>query len=168
MDYTIREPEQSDAAMLIEHKEIITEEYPDTLATPMEDKILTIAEQEELIENYPPEDLKLVVEVDDRIVGMLNLFQLNRKKFEHVCQFGISLQSKYAGHGIGSDLVDRALEHAEQSEILEKIILSVFSNNEGAIRFYERLGFVEEGRQKRQVKLKEGYTDLIQMGRFVD
>ena len=80
---------------------------------------------------------------------------------------GMGIGAFAAGHGIGTELIDRAIRHAEESEILEKIVLDVFSNNEGAIRFYERLGFVQEGRQKNQVKLKDGYTDLIQMAKFV-
>lgn len=167
MDYIIRKPEIKDAEQIIEHKEIVTEEYPDTLATPIEDRGIPLEKQEDNITSLKKEDLGLVVEVDGHIVGILNLRQNPRKKFEHVCQFGVSLQPKYAGHGIGTELIDRAVRHAQESAVLEKIVLDVFSNNEGAIRFYERLGFVQEGRQKDQVKLKDGYTDLIQMAKFV-
>lgn len=167
MDYIIRKPELEDAQQIIEHKEIVTEKYPDTLATPIEDKGIPLEKQEDNIASLKKEDLGLVVEVEGRIVGILNLRQLDRKKFEHVCQFGVSLQPEFAGHGIGTELIERAIRHAEESPVLEKIILDVFSNNKGAIRFYERLGFVQEGRQKDQVKLKDGYTDLIQMARFV-
>ncbi|WP_462421626.1 N-acetyltransferase family protein [Salinicoccus sp. Marseille-QA3877] len=167
MEYIIRKPELKDAEQIIEHKEIVTEEYPDTLATPIEDRGIPLEKQEDNITSLSKEDLGLVVEVDGRIVGILNLRQNPRKKFEHVCQFGVSLQPQYAGHGIGTELIDRAVKHAEESKVLEKIVLDVFSNNEGAIRFYERLGFVQEGRQKDQVKLKDGYTDLIQMAKFV-
>ena len=167
MEYIIRKPEIKDAEQIIEHKEIVTEAYPDTLATPIEDRGLPLDQQEDSITSLTKEDLGLVVEADGRIVGILNLRQNPRKKFEHVCQFGVSLQPQYAGHSIGTELIDRAIKHAEESTVLEKIVLNVFSNNEGAIRFYERLGFVQEGRQKNQVKLKEGYTDLIQMAKFV-
>lgn len=168
LNYIIRKPELSDAAMIIKHKEIVTEENPETLATPVEGHSISLEEQEEMIKSEGPEDLGLVVEVEGRIVGILNLFQLNRKKFEHVCQFGISIQEAYSDQGIGSDLIHRAIEHAENSDVLEKIILDVFSNNEGAIHFYESLGFIKEGHQVRQVKLDDGYTDLIHMAKFVD
>lgn len=167
MEYNIRKPEIKDAEQIIEHKEFVTEAYPETLATPIEDRGIPLDQQEENITSLTKNDLGLVVEADGRIVGILNLRQNPRKKFEHVCQFGVSLQPKYAGHGIGSELIERAIKHAEESTVLEKIVLDVFANNEGAIRFYERLGFVQEGRQKDQVKLKDGYTDLIQMAKFV-
>lgn len=168
LEYVVREAKLSDAAMLIKHKEIVTQENPDTLATPIEGHSLSMEDQEKSINSVGAEDLGLVVEVDGKIIGLLNLFQLNRKKFEHVCQFGISIQEAYSGHGIGSDLIRRAIEHAEQSDILEKIILDVFSNNTDAIRFYEKLGFVKEGHQVRQVKLEDGYTDLVHMAKFTD
>lgn len=168
MEYVIREAVLSDAKQLIKHKEIVTEENPDTLATPVEDHSLSVKEQEEMIENTGDEDMGLVVEVDGRIIAIINLFQLDRKKFEHVCQFGISVQEQYSDHGIGSELIKRAVEHAKKSTVLEKIVLDVFSNNESAVSFYKSLGFVEEGRQVRQVKLDDGYTDLIQMALFTD
>lgn len=167
MEYIIRKVITRDAEQLIRHKEIVTKENPDTLATPVEDHQLTVSEQEKLIEETGAEDLVLVAEADGRIVGLINLFQLDRKKFEHVCQFGISVQKAYSDHGIGGALVERVIEHAQNSKVLEKIILDVFSNNGPAIAFYENFGFQTEGRQVNQVKLEGGYTDLIQMALFV-
>jgi RimJ/RimL family protein N-acetyltransferase len=52
--------------------------------------------------------------------------------------------------------------------LIEKIGLSVFATNLDAIRLYKRLGFVEEGRQPREIKLGPGeYADNVLMYRFV-
>lgn len=52
--------------------------------------------------------------------------------------------------------------------MLEKLCLQVFATNSRAIALYTSLGFVEEGRQVRDIKLETGdYIDVLMMGRFV-
>ncbi len=98
---------------------------------------------------------------------MLNLRQDHRKKFEHIGQFGISLQRAYTGSGTGTKMVDQAIDFARNNEKIEKVILTVFANNPGAIKLYKRLGFEEEATLKNQVKLTDGYTDLVYMANFL-
>ncbi|CAD2072087.1 GNAT family N-acetyltransferase [Phocicoccus pinnipedialis] len=167
MDFEIRESVLSDAEQLIEHKLIVTKENPDTLATLIENHYISINEQEETIENVGPNDYKRVAVVDGKIVGIINMKQDLRKKFEHIAQFGISVQQEYAGMGIGSRLIENALEFAKSNEFIEKVMLTVFSNNTGAIRLYERFGFEKEATLTNQVKLEEGYTDLIYMTQWI-
>ena len=60
------------------------------------------------------------------------------------------------------------LEWAEANPLIEKVGMSVFSTNADAIRLYRRLGFIEEGRRAKQIKLWPGqFVDKILMGRFV-
>lgn len=167
MDFEIRESVLDDAEQLIEHKLIVTKENPDTLATLIENHYISINEQEETIANTGPNDYKRVAVVDGKIVGIINMKQDLRKKFEHIAQFGISVQKEYAGMGIGSSLIENALKFAKNNEIIEKVMLTVFSNNEGAIRLYERFGFKKEATLTDQVKLEKGYTDLIYMTKWI-
>lgn len=167
MDFEIRESVPDDAEQLIEHKLIVTKENPDTLATLIENHYISINEQEETIANTGPNDYKRVAVVDGKIVGIINMKQDLRKKFEHIAQFGISVQKEYAGMGIGSSLIENALKFAKNNEIIEKVMLTVFSNNEGAIRLYERFGFKKEATLTDQVKLEKGYTDLIYMTKWI-
>ena len=60
-------------------------------------------------------------------------------------------------------MVKQAIQFARDNDMLEKIILTVFSNNPGAIKLYKKLGFEEEATLKNQVKLAQGYTDLVYM-----
>lgn len=167
MEFEIRDSVIEDAEQLIEHKLIVTKENPDTLATLIENHYVSIDEQEEAINTVGPNDYKRVAVVDDKIVGIINMKQDLRKKFEHIAQFGISVQQNYAGIGIGSSLIKGALEFAENNPMIEKVILTVFSNNPGAIRLYERFGFEEESRLLDQVKLEDSYTDLVYMTKWV-
>jgi len=46
---------------------------------------------------------------------------------------------------------------------VEKIVLSVYPHNRGAIALYRKFGFVEEGRLARQSRKSYGYEDEILM-----
>lgn len=163
----IRKMEVKDAESIIAHKTIVTKENPDTLATAIENKNITIEEEIETIKSLGPNDFGIVALDGDTVVGMLNLRQDHRKKFEHIGQFGISVQQAYTGTGTGTEMVKQAVEFAKNNDKIEKVILTVFANNPGAIKLYERLGFKEEATLKNQVKLRDGYTDLVYMSNFV-
>ena len=163
MAFDIRKMEVKDAASIIEHKKKVTEENPDTLATAIENKTITIEEEEATVKSLGPNDLGIVAVDGDKVVGMLNMRQDHRKKFEHIGQFGISMQQAYTGSGTGTEMVKQAIQFARDNDMLEKIILTVFSNNPGAIKLYRKLGFEEEATLKNQVKLAQGYTDLVYM-----
>lgn len=167
MAYDIRKMELIDAASIIAHKEIVTAENPNTLATAIENKKITVEEEEATIKSLGPNDFGIVAVDGDTVIGMLNLRQDHRKKFEHIGQFGISLQRAYTGSGTGTAMVEQALDFARHNEKIEKVILTVFANNPGAIKLYERLGFKEEATLKDQVKLADGYTDLVYMSNFL-
>lgn len=164
----IRKMEVKDAESIIAHKTIVTKENPDTLATAIENRNITIEEEIETIKSLGPNDFGIVAMDGDTVVGMLNLRQDHRKKFEHIGQFGISVQKAYTGTGTGTEMVKQAVEFARSNDKLEKVILTVFANNPGAIKLYERLGFKEEATLKKQVKLKNGYTDLVYMSNFLE
>lgn len=163
MAFDIRKMEVKDAASIIEHKKKVTEENPDTLATAIENKTITIEEEKATVKSLGPNDLGIVAVDGDKVVGMLNMRQDHRKKFEHIGQFGISMQQAYTGSGTGTEMVKQAIQFARDNDMLEKIILTVFSNNPGAIKLYKKLGFEEEATLKNQVKLAQGYTDLVYM-----
>ena len=75
---------------------------------------------------------------------------------------------EWRGRGVGAALLEALLEWAAASPIIERVCLEVFATNDRAIRLYEKLGFVEEGRRQRDIKLGPGrYVDTVAMYRFV-
>jgi RimJ/RimL family protein N-acetyltransferase len=60
------------------------------------------------------------------------------------------------------------IEWGEANPLIEKVGLGVFASNEAAIQLYRKFGFVEEGRQPKEVKMGPNeYEDVILMYRFV-
>ena len=115
-----------------------------------------------------PGKLALVAEVAGAIVGSLSFENGPFHRTSHCGVFGVSVRKDWRGKGIGTAMLKTLLEWAEASPLIEKVGLSVFSTNTDAIRLYTRLGFVEEGRRPKQIKLGPGqYVDEVLMGRFV-
>jgi diamine N-acetyltransferase len=65
--------------------------------------------------------------------------------------------------GYGSDAMHLLLRHGFNTLNLNRVALDVYATNLRAIRSYEKVGFVHEGR-RRQAIYKDGeYVDILQM-----
>jgi RimJ/RimL family protein N-acetyltransferase len=99
----------------------------------------------------------------DRIIGLINALVLFPNELPGSCSFGVSVLSAHRRHGVATRLVNMLEQWAVQHQI-ERIELEVFGNNLNAIRLYENLGFVEDGRQVDALRLQNGEkADLIHM-----
>ncbi len=112
--------------------------------------------------------LALVAEVGGEIIGTLSFENGPFQRTSHAGTFGVSIRRDWRGKGIGTAMLGALLEWAGGNPLIEKVGLAVFSTNTRAIELYRRLGFVEEGRRARAIKLDPGeYVDEILMARFV-
>ncbi len=112
--------------------------------------------------------LRLVAVDDGKVVGGLDFSSPARKRLRHRGRFGITVASDYRGHGVGTALIEAMLEWAREHPTIEKVRLSVLAVNVRAIRLYERLGFVEEGRRAGECRLPtHGYVDEVMMAVWV-
>jgi L-phenylalanine/L-methionine N-acetyltransferase len=115
-----------------------------------------------------PEGLySLVAVVDDRIVGMIKVETFpNRPRRRHVGTIGICVHDDWQGKGVGTALMQAALDLADNWLNLTRLELEVYSDNETAKRLYERFGFEVEG-TLRQHAFRDGqYVDSTMMGRL--
>lgn len=67
------------------------------------------------------------------------------------------------GKGIGKAAMALILEYAFHELNLHRVFLQVFSFNERAIRLYEKMGFVNEGRQRHALYRGGDWHDIIMM-----
>lgn len=109
----------------------------------------------------------LVAVVGDRVVGMLGLHTFpNRPRRRHVGAIGISVHDEWQGKGVGTALLRAGIELADNWLNLRRLELEVYTDNESAIRLYERLGFEREG-MLRQHAFRDGhYVDSYVMARL--
>ena len=77
-------------------------------------------------------------------------------------------EKKFWNRGYGTEVMQLLLRHGFSTLNLNRISLDVYANNPGAIRCYEKAGFIQEG-ARRQAMYKDGkYIDIIQMSVLKD
>jgi diamine N-acetyltransferase len=107
-----------------------------------------LAAREQWYDKHAADDDKawFVIEVGGTVIGDLNL------------------DPAYLGQGYGREAIGLMLDWAFRIQNYERIWLDTWATNERAIRCYQSLGFVEEGRQRRHLFVDGEYVDAVLMG----
>jgi UDP-4-amino-4,6-dideoxy-N-acetyl-beta-L-altrosamine N-acetyltransferase len=80
-------------------------------------------------------------------------------------EFGIFIGEREArGKGYAAEATRMILRHAFAALHLNRVYLTVFSDNMAAIRAYEKAGFLVEGTLKQDFLRYDGYADIVCMG----
>ncbi|MGH6891349.1 MAG: GNAT family N-acetyltransferase [Dongiaceae bacterium] len=87
----------------------------------------------------------LVVTVAGEVVGNLGLTRLARPRRAHAGEFGMAVRDRWQGNGVGTALIQAALDLANNWLGLRRVELSVSADNDRAIRLYRKFGFEIEG-----------------------
>ena len=124
-------------------------------------------ETRRFLEGIGPDDLALVGERDGAILGQAG-WQRFKGRRSHVAVIGMGVHDDHAGRGIGAALLAALVDAADRWYAIRRLELSVFPDNEAALRLYRRFGFLEEGRS-RQDSFRDGcYSDVLRMARLRD
>lgn len=165
----IRNAESKDAGFLIDVNLKIAGEKIYMLRS-TEEALYTKEGETAKIENYLNKEgsLYLIAESENKIAGYLDFQNGPFKKTKHAGSFSLYLLKEYRDDGIGAMLLSTLIEWAEKNPVIEKVTLNVFSTNEKAQMLYKKLGFKEEGRCPKDMKLDDGtYMDSVLMYKFV-
>lgn len=116
-----------------------------------------------------PEEGKhsLVAVVGDELAGHLGLSTYpSRPRRKHVGGIGMAVRDDFQGQGVGTALLQAAVEVADNWLNLLRLELTVFTDNEPAVRLYKKFGFAVEG-TLRQHSFRAGqYMDVYYMARL--
>ncbi len=110
------------------------------------------------LENLPDDRHMLAAVVDDRVVGMLGL-HLNTGRRAHAASLGMQVHADFQGRGVGSALMEAAINLTENWLNISRLELEVFVDNLAGLALYRKFGFEIEG-------LLRAYA--FRAGRFVD
>ena len=109
----------------------------------------------------------LVACVDGEVVGNLGLHTFpNRPRRRHAGGIGMSVRDDWQGKGVGTALMQAAVDLADKWLNLSRLELEVYTDNEPAIRLYKKFGFQIEGKHI-EADFRDGeYADTFAMARL--
>jgi RimJ/RimL family protein N-acetyltransferase len=100
---------------------------------------------------------------DDLLIGDVGLDGVRWNHGDAFVGIGIG-NREYWGKGYGTDAMRLILRYAFGELNLQRVSLNVFEYNPRAIRSYEKLGFIHEGRSRGVLRRDGRRYDLVYMG----
>ncbi len=105
--------------------------------------------------------VQFIIVCDGKDVGSVYLRDVDYDKKE--AEYGIFIgEESVRGCGVGTKSAELAIAYAFDDMKLDRLFLRVYADNEGAIRSYEKAGFVRNGKSE-TVSLDGKETEVIFM-----
>lgn len=112
-------------------------------------------------------DMSLVALRGEELVGSAGLHAVGPAlRRRHAASMGISVAAHAQGQGVGGALMQALLDYADNWAQILRMELTVYADNETAIRLYQRHGFVIEGRMPAYALRNGQYVETLAMGRL--
>ena len=106
------------------------------------------------------DDIKYIFEDNNKPVGMFKLTKLKHRCSHIGYVGGLAIHPDFGGKGFGKKMMQEIIDLAKEMGI-QRLELSVGSENLQAQKLYEKLGFEKEGVLRK-------YTHLVSEARFLD
>ncbi len=107
--------------------------------------------------------------VGDQLVGELGLITFpHAPRRRHAARLGMSVRDDWQGKGVGSALMQAAVDMADKWLNIMRLELEVYTDNDPAVRLYKKYGFVTEGTLKCFAFRDGRYADVYYMARMRD
>ena len=107
-------------------------------------------------------DIQFIALSGSQVVGWCDILVKRLKTLKHSGALGLGVLPSHRRLGVGGALLARTLDMAKDRG-LTRVELFVRTDNERAIRLYEKHGFVKEGLLRRHVRIGGTYRDSYLM-----
>jgi putative acetyltransferase len=113
-----------------------------------------------------PDEFMLVALVGGKIAGNAGLHRsANSPRRSHAMYVGMAVREEFQGKGVGDALMTALIEIADGWLNVFRLELTVFTDNERALRLYRKHGFEVEGTHKAYALRAGKYVDTYSMAR---
>lgn len=143
-DFIIENARPEAAAAILEYLKAVGGET-DNLNMGAEGLPTTVENEESYLRSLTdsPEGVMYTVKEDGEIIGIAHVSRLKRR-MSHRASIGVSVRRCAWHRGVGTALMEKLIAFARNNS-LEQLELEVRSDNERAIRLYEKFGFTKVG-----------------------
>ena len=169
-DLLIREAEVEDATELIALLDQIGHE---SSFTSLDENGIAMSESEmqRFINKQAQSDnqITLLAYLNEELAGVINITADQRPRVRHIGDIFLGIKKAYWGNGLGSILMEEAIEWVQSSGSIRRLQLTVQKRNTAAVHLYEKMGFIIEGLQERGAYIEGGeFLDVYLMGQLID
>lgn len=157
----LRELKEKDAVLMLEwmHDVDIQKAFKkDMLSATLEDALRFCRESK--IPTYISGGTSLhygIVDLTDEYLGTISLKNID--EYNGTAEYAITTRKKALGKGIAFEATGILLHKAFSEINLNRVFLSVLSDNKAAIKLYERCGFIYEGEFRNHIRRGENFVN---------
>ncbi len=162
--FSIRPAEPGDAEALTRLAEAVSAE-PEAWLISSNGEWRSVGDERRYLKalrRYPHAAVFVAERSDGALVGRLSVARDQHPASSHVADLGLMVAHDARGQGIGTALLQAAVDWARDAGI-RKLELHVFPWNEPAMRLYEKFGFEREGYRKRHYRRDGEDVDAVLM-----
>jgi ribosomal protein S18 acetylase RimI-like enzyme len=158
--YTVRPARQEDFDDLLTTIRAVTDESTYVVAETVAERLLY---EDAVTRHNTVESRVFFVATDDGdVVGWTHLNLPQVEKLQRAAKLTVGVRPDYRGHGVGSHLLERALDWAEANGY-QKVYNSVPSTNDAALSFLESHGWHTEGIRRDHYTVDGDTVDEVMM-----
>ncbi|MBQ3658352.1 MAG: GNAT family N-acetyltransferase [Bacteroidales bacterium] len=162
---TLRNADFADGAAVLDVF-LLTHRQTDFLLSYADENTFTAEDEARYLKEKSdsPDEIEILAEIDGKVVGTAGISKIGRNfKVCHRADFGIGIDEKYWGLGIGSALTEACIECAKNAGY-KQLELECIAENQKALDLYKKIGFVEFGRNPLGFNSRiSGFQKLVYM-----
>ncbi|UOQ85775.1 GNAT family N-acetyltransferase [Gracilibacillus salinarum] len=162
----IREIKRSDAEPFAKLINQVEQEAQYILWEPGEREVNT-SSQSNVIEDFLNKgNATIFVAEEEKLTGYIMAIGGNANRNKHTVYIVIGVLNKFRAQGIGSLLINKLVEWANEHAI-HRLELTVVTKNKHAISLYEKMGFEVEGTKKDSLRINGEFIDEYYMAKLL-
>lgn len=121
----------------------------------VDDNLDDLTEDQEAMQinllNSSGRNLVLIAKINTETIGIVSITELDDSSNEG--ELGVAVLNKYQNMGLGTALIDFAIDWYQNYSLLEQLSLEVFNENQKALKLYLALGFEVVSQNKSKSKM---------------
>ena len=164
----LREANINDAEGMLRYLNVVGGESDNLLFGENEFQ-LTVEQEKGYIETMRENDnaLMAIGVINGEVISIAQVAAPPRKRIAHNGELAISVKKEYWGMGVGTEMMKVLIGFAKETGVIKNISLGVKSDNEKAIKLYEKMGFEKVGAHKNFFNINGVYYDEILMDLYL-